>query len=163
MPKRSLRDQILHVFNAMIEYHERDLGLARVFVKELPFVDDRRHGVAEFVSMLFDGLADLIEQAKSRNEFRTDVPARRLARNLFALYFAELQRWLGRDPIEPAIRDRSLRSAIELQLEGLRNLAIETNPRSHAIPQRRTLRPARPEKKETDGRTNRKGISRRTL
>jgi AcrR family transcriptional regulator len=161
--KQALSDQILHVFNAMISYHERDLGLARVFVKELPFVDDRRHGVAEFMSILFSGLAELIEQAKTLGELRDDIPARRLARNLFALYFAELQRWLGRDPIAPALRDHSLRSVIDLQLDGLRNVAFEKKPHGKEIPHRRILRPAHLEKEQIDGRKNRKRISGETL
>jgi AcrR family transcriptional regulator len=138
MPRRALREQVLHIFNAMIAYHEFDLGLARVFVKELPFVDDRRHGVAEFMTMLFAGLADLIDRAKARGELQDDVPARRLAQSFFALYFAELQRWLGRDPITPALRDQSLRAAIELQIQGLRGTAIKRMPlRRRSIPQGR--------------------------
>ncbi|WP_304821106.1 TetR/AcrR family transcriptional regulator [Candidatus Binatus sp.] len=149
MPKRALRDQILHVFDAMIAYHELDLGLARVFVKELPFVEDRRHGVAEFMSMLFAGLADLIEQAKSRRELKIEVPARGLARNLFALYFAELQRWLGSGPVSPARRDESIRAAVELQLSGLSEVASTRAPlRRRPILHRRSFRQASPKKGE---------------
>ena len=50
MPSRALLDQVLHLFGAMIALHEKDRGLARVFVRELPFVEDRRHGVAEMVA-----------------------------------------------------------------------------------------------------------------
>ena len=120
MTERNLLDQLMRVFGAMIAHHERNPGLARVFVKELPFVDDRRHGVAAFMSKLLKRLADLIAQAQERAEIRVDVPPPALAQNLFALYFATLQRWLGRDGISLAHRDARLRSALELQLEGLR-------------------------------------------
>ena len=164
MPNRTLRDQVLQVFNAMIAYHEQDPGLARVFVKELPFVNDRRHGVAEFMTMLLVGVTNLIEQAKSRGEIKTEVPARRLAQNLFALYFAELQRWLGREPIGPQKRDDALRSAIDLQLDGLRegnfrnSMNRGTSPsleQSLALPQKQIAR------ENADGRTNGKRVSRR--
>ena len=121
MPSRPLLDQVLHLFGAMIALHERDRGLARVFVRELPFVEDRRHGIAEMMASMFAGIANLIEQAKSRGELRADVPAARLAHSLFALYFAQLQRWLGGDPITSRQRDEGLRAALKLQLDGLRN------------------------------------------
>src|SRR5271154_4886083 len=92
MPTRPLLDQVLHLFGAMIALHERDRGLARVFVRELPFVVDRRHGVAEMMTTMLAGIADLIEQSKARGELRAEVPAKRLASSLFALYFVQLQR-----------------------------------------------------------------------
>jgi AcrR family transcriptional regulator len=121
MPARPLLEQVLHLFGAMIALHERDRGLARVFVKELPFVEDRRHGVAELMASMLGGIAELIEQAKSRGELRADVPASRLAHSLFGLYFFQLQRWLGGDPIMSRQRDERLRAALKLQLDGLRS------------------------------------------
>ena len=121
MPARPLLDQVLHLFGAMIALHEKDRGLARVFVRELPFVEDRRHGVAEMVATQLAGIANLIEQAKSRGELRADVPATRLAHSLFALFFFQLQRWLGSDPVTSRQRDERLRAALKLQLDGLRN------------------------------------------
>ena len=138
MPSRPLLDQLLHLFGAMIALHERDRDLARMFVKELPFVDDRRHGIAEMMATIFAGIAHLIEQAKSRGELRADVPATPLAHSLFALYYFQLQRWLGGDPINGAQRDDRLRIALRLQLEGLRNepakilAAKKSEPARHA-------------------------------
>jgi AcrR family transcriptional regulator len=121
MPARPLLDQALHLFGAMIALHERDRGLARVFVRELPFVEDRRHGIAEMMASILGGIANLIEAAKARDELRADVPATHLANSLFALYFFQLQRWLGGDPITSQQRDQRLRGALKLQLEGLRD------------------------------------------
>jgi AcrR family transcriptional regulator len=120
MPARPLLDQALHLFAAMIALHERDRGLARVFVRELPFVEDRRHGVAEMMATMLAGIAGLIERAKSRGELLAEVPAPRLANNLFSLYFVQLQRWLGGDPITSRQRDEDLRAALKLQIDGLR-------------------------------------------
>jgi TetR/AcrR family transcriptional regulator, cholesterol catabolism regulator len=135
MPARPLLEQVLHLFGAMIALHERDRGLARVFVRELPFVEDRRHGVAEMMRSMLAGIANLIEQSKARGEIRADVPATRLADSLFSLYFSQLQRWLGGDPITSGQRDEDLRAALKLQLEGLRSgrpkaLAIKRSRRA---------------------------------
>ncbi|HUA35993.1 MAG TPA: helix-turn-helix domain-containing protein [Candidatus Binataceae bacterium] len=119
MTERRLIDQLLRVFGAMIAHHERNPGLARVFVKELPFVDNRRHGVATFMAALLKRIADLIERAQERNELDSSLLPALLAQNLFALYFATLQRWLGREGTSAESRDRRLRASLELQLQGL--------------------------------------------
>src|SRR5580700_281302 len=141
MPARPLLDQVMHLFGAMIALHERDRGLARVFVRELPFVEDRRHGVAEMVATQLAGIANLIEQAKSRGELRADVPATRLAHSLFALFFFQLQRWLGGDPITSRQRDERLRAALRLQLDGLRNGRPKTRAIKHSHRAARSLGP----------------------
>ena len=71
MPSRPLLDQALHLFGAMIALHERDRGLARVFVRELPFVEDRRHGVAEMMASMLGG---------HRHTYRSGEDSRRIAR-----------------------------------------------------------------------------------
>ena len=119
MTERRLIDQLLRVFGAMIAHHQRNPGLARVFVKELPFVDNSRHGVASFMSALLKRLASLIEHAQERGEVDLSVAPSLLAQNCFALYFATLQRWLGRDGTSADSRDRRLRASLELQLQGL--------------------------------------------
>jgi AcrR family transcriptional regulator len=139
MPARPLLDQVLHLCGAMIALLERDRGLARVFVRELPFVADRRHGVAEMMASMLGGIADLIEEAKSRGELHPDVPASRLAHSLFALYFFQLQRWLGGDPLTSRQRDDSLRAALKLQLEGLRNGRTKTHAIKHSHRAARSL------------------------
>jgi AcrR family transcriptional regulator len=120
MTERKLLEQLLRVFGAMIAHHERNVGLARVFVKELPFVEDSRHGVTTFMAELLKRIGALIERAQGRGEVRLGISPAALAQNLFAVYFATLQRWLGRDEISPSQRDRRLRAALELQLAGLR-------------------------------------------
>jgi AcrR family transcriptional regulator len=137
MPARSILHRVLHLFGAMIALHERDRGLARVFVRELPFVEDRRHGVAEMMSTIYGGIANLIEQAKARGELTADVPAARLAHSMFGLYFFQLQRWLGGDPITSRQRDDGLRAALELQLDGLRNRTAKVLASKRSNPARR--------------------------
>lgn len=111
-------DQAMHVFDALIVHHAADPALARVFVKELPFVDEPRHGVAQFVNQLYTRLGALIDAAKARGEIAADVPSRLLAQNLFATCFQQLQMWLSgaMSALEPD--DERLRAALELQLRG---------------------------------------------
>lgn len=120
MTERRLIDQLMRVFGALISHHERNIGLARVFVKELPFVDDDRHGRAAFMADLFRRMAALIDRAQARGELRAGIPPHRLAKNLFALYFACLHEWLGAGVVTPKERDAALRASLELHLEGLR-------------------------------------------
>jgi AcrR family transcriptional regulator len=117
VPGGRLVDQALHVFNALIEHHAADPALARVFVRELPFVQEV-DGVARFMSSLYTRLGALIDAAKVRGEIAEDVPARLLAQNLFGTCFQHLQLWLGgrMSPLEP--NDERLRAALELQLRG---------------------------------------------
>ncbi|MGH7865889.1 MAG: TetR/AcrR family transcriptional regulator, partial [Candidatus Binataceae bacterium] len=126
--QRPLEVQLLHVFGAMIAHHERNPGLARVFVKELPFVRDRRHGVHAFMSSLLGRIANLIERAQKRGDLSGDVSPSHLAHNLFALYFAELQSWLGAAGQSANQRDARLAAALELHLQGLRTAAIAHPP-----------------------------------
>jgi len=122
IPAVPLLDQIMHIFGAMIAHHGENPALARIFVKELPFVEDMRHGVADFIRNLFTTMAAMIERAKAGGELREDVASWQLAENLFALFFQRLQQWLsGRKPRSADIRER-VRQALELQLIGLRKV-----------------------------------------
>jgi AcrR family transcriptional regulator len=120
LAEESLIEGLLRIFGALIAHHQRNIGLARVFVKELPFLDDARHGRAAFMSDLFREMAVMIERAQERGELRRGIPSLRLAKNLFALYFGILLEWLGAAGITAEERDRALRSALELHLSGLR-------------------------------------------
>jgi AcrR family transcriptional regulator len=131
VPAGSLLERVLHVFGALIAHHEQDPGLARVLVKELPFVEDRRHGVAEMMANLLGGIAGLIKEAQARGEIDPCVSSSQLAGNLFALYFSRLQRWLaGGEAIGMRQRDEGLRATLDLQLSGLAATAGEARRRS---------------------------------
>jgi AcrR family transcriptional regulator len=114
-----LLERLLRVFGALITHHEQDPGLARVFVKELPFVEDRHHLLGETMSTLIGGVDRLVAQAQATGEVSETVNPAELANNLFALYFYQLQRWL-RGAMSPERRDEALRASLALQLQGLR-------------------------------------------
>ena len=120
-----LLEQLLRVFGALIAHHEQDPGLARVFVKELPFVEDRHHLLGETMATLLGGIARLAARAQAAGELAETVDPAELAGNLFALYFYQLQRWL-RGAASPERRDEALRAALALQLEGLQAAGTTT-------------------------------------
>ena len=91
-----LLDQLLHIFNSIIRYHERDPGLARVFVKEMTFVEERlKERMRAFLRNWYARMAVTIDSAQARGEFPADVPAFALARNCFAIYIFTLRSWLN--------------------------------------------------------------------
>jgi AcrR family transcriptional regulator len=121
---RPLLDQVLQIFDGITSYVAADTGLARVFVKEIPFVADGGRGVAHLMSQMNVRLSELVEVAKRRGEIDSEVPAKLLALNLFGSYFQYLQLGLaGRAPA-PRVRDPRLRAALELQLRGARARSV---------------------------------------
>ncbi len=97
LPRRqSLLGKLMHVYGSLLQFHDRDQDLARVFVKEVLFVrETNRHSIYEFVEGLIGRTAALAEEAKERGELGADVPTRLLAENCFAAYLLRLQKWLG--------------------------------------------------------------------
>ena len=130
LPKKGLLQQFLHIFGAIVEHHREDPGLARVFIKETPFIDDRRHGVRDFMQTLFSGLTALVDESKERGEIRAEVPSALLAKNLFAISFYHLQLWLGGTHPTDELEYPRLRDALELHLTGLRNPPPSSDLRS---------------------------------
>jgi AcrR family transcriptional regulator len=124
VPDQPILEQVMHVFDAITANHAADPALARVFVKELPFVDDRLKGVATFLQQMNLRLAALIDRAKETGELDRDVPATLLARNLFGTFFQYLQICLGGGVCTLEVGDVRLRSALELQLRGARRQPI---------------------------------------
>lgn len=118
VPKAPLIDQLMHVFDVMLKQNQRNLGLARVFVKELAFIRGERQGVDAVMGGLFQKLGGLIESAKDRGEVAGDVDSGLLGGNLFALYFTFMMLWLGSGEPLPEGRRPSLREMLELQLKG---------------------------------------------
>jgi AcrR family transcriptional regulator len=116
VPVAPFIEQLMRVFGVMLRQNQRDLGLARVFVKELAFVRGERHGIDLVMEGLFNRLSGLIERAKDRGEIAKEVDSALLAYNLFALYFAFLVLWLGSGARSPEGRRPSLRQMMELQL-----------------------------------------------
>src|ERR1700721_422417 len=109
VPHAPLIDQAMHVFNAMLKQNQRELELARIFVRELAFVKGDHHGIDVVMEAFFSRMSVLIEQAQRRGEIRASVDPALLAYNMFALHFSFLVVWLGSglrtpDPSKPSMR-----------------------------------------------------------
>jgi AcrR family transcriptional regulator len=119
VPKAPLLDQAMHVFNAMLKQNQRELELARIFVKELAFVKGDHHGIDAVMEAFFSRMSVLIEQAQLRGEIKASVDPALLAYNMFALHFSFLVVWLGTGLRTPDPSKPSMRQMLELQLLGL--------------------------------------------
>jgi AcrR family transcriptional regulator len=122
LPRRaSLLSELLHVYGAMIAHHERNPELARAFVKEMLFVSPPdRALVFEFIDGLGARVAARIALRQERGELDASVSAPLVAENLFAIFIARLQKWLGLD--ERLASDEHLgrlRDAFAVQLHAL--------------------------------------------
>ena len=130
VPKAALLDQAMHVFNAMLKQNQRELELARIFVRELAFVRGDHHGIDVVMEAFFSRMSVLIEQAQRRGEIRASVDPALLAYNMFALHFSFLVVWLGTGLRTPDPSKPSMRQMLELQLLGLLKSPRGVTPRS---------------------------------
>jgi AcrR family transcriptional regulator len=130
LPRRAtLLAELLHVYGAMVALHERDPELARAFVKEMLFAGARnRDAVFEFIDGLDARVAQRIALRQARGELDAAPSAQLVAENLFALYIARLQKWLG---LGAGLASQELlgrlRGAFALQLR-----ALESRPAAKA-------------------------------
>ena len=131
----SLQDQLLHIFDAFLTYHQQDLGLACALIKEITIFSnpDRRDDVASMMERIFSRIAAPIERAQARGLIRSDVDIRRAATNVFAVYYVGLVSWLG--GLVPLAEFRTdLAVALKMQIEGLqvisRQMPKKQNPRA---------------------------------
>jgi TetR/AcrR family transcriptional regulator, cholesterol catabolism regulator len=120
VPRSALLDQVMHVFGVMIAHNLKNLDLARVFTREIPFAVGARHGVKEVMDLFHRRMEALIERAQEAGEIRADVSPAKLSLNLWALYFNFLLRWLGSGRRSPDELLPGLREMLELQLQGVR-------------------------------------------
>jgi AcrR family transcriptional regulator len=116
VPSSPLIDQLMHVFSTMLEENQRNIGLARIFAKELAFVHRENKGIDSVMTTIFGKLDVLIDAAKARGELRADIESDLLAHNLFALYFTFMLRWLGSGEETPDARRPTLRQILSLHL-----------------------------------------------
>lgn len=92
-PEASTVDQMMTVFERMIDYHARDIGLARVLLKEIVFSTspDRRTDISELMDAIYGGLAATVGDTP----LGKGIDAELVARSAFALYYYALISWLG--------------------------------------------------------------------
>jgi AcrR family transcriptional regulator len=87
-------DQIMAVFQHMVEYHARDVDISRLLLRELvmPTSSGQHSDIAELMDVVYGGLTDIVTRT-----IREDIgDPERAARSSFALYYFALISWLGR-------------------------------------------------------------------
>jgi TetR/AcrR family transcriptional regulator, cholesterol catabolism regulator len=119
VPDAPLLNQAMHVFDAMFRQDQRELELARIFVKELAFVKGDHHGIDVVTEAFFSRMSVLTKQAQERGEIKASVDPALLAYNMFALHYSFLVVWLGSGLRTPNPAKPSMRQMLELQLVGL--------------------------------------------
>lgn len=120
--KAGLLDQLLHVFDAFVAYHQRDVEIAHALIRQLSSVNgpETRDDIIVFMRGLVARISGLIKEAQQRGELRAHLARGILAHNLFSIYYRLLQEWLG-EYITYEQYVARIRPALELQLSGLRS------------------------------------------
>jgi AcrR family transcriptional regulator len=95
-PTTCLVEQLMHVFGMMIAYHDRDLDLARILLKEImfPASTERRDDVASLMRVIYGGIADLVAAGQAAGRLRGAADPELTAQSLFAVYYMSLIIWL---------------------------------------------------------------------
>ncbi len=143
VPNAPFIEQLMHVFGVMIRQNQRELELARIFVRQLAFVRGERHGIDVVMGSFFSAMGGLIERAKDRGEIAKEMDPALLGHNLFALYFAFLVLWLGSGAPSPERQRPSLRQMLELALAGVSG-SVVTAARGPRKPARQKILPDSP-------------------
>ncbi|MGZ5933375.1 MAG: TetR/AcrR family transcriptional regulator [Rhizomicrobium sp.] len=117
--KGSLVDRLMHVFGLMIRYHERDIDLSRILLKEIMFqtAPERREDISELMEVIYAGIADLLKDVPKAGRARTETDALLAAEVLFAVYYMGLLVWLGQETSKKQFTDK-LRLKLEVAING---------------------------------------------
>jgi len=118
LPRGPVIDQLLHVYGRIFAFYARDFALARVLVREMTFGEMDQEANQQLAVSFNQRIASLLADAAQHCELRPDLPVQTAASNAFAAYLMALIAWL-RGYVDAEGRDAMLRSALELQLEGL--------------------------------------------
>ncbi len=114
-----LLEQLLHLFDGLLAYYERDPALSRVFIKELLFLDaPRRERVTDFTVEFLGRVAALVADARRRRALAGGAEPHALASAAFGLYCFTLISWLGGILPDRATARARLRESLGLLLAG---------------------------------------------
>lgn len=92
-----LIDQVMQVFAHMVSYHERDLVLARLLLKEIlmPDREDRSQELSHLMGSIYAGFGQLITSAQRSGAISARFDPVLTSQSLFAIYYLGLLSWLG--------------------------------------------------------------------
>jgi ssDNA-specific exonuclease RecJ len=93
----SLLKQTMRLFNGFIQYHGRDVAIARELIRELTFLSNeaRIADMNNIANAIVGKLSCLVDNAKERGKLRAGVDTKLFARCLYSIYYQQLQTWLS--------------------------------------------------------------------
>lgn len=113
-------DALVHLFGAVYRAYERDQGLARVFVKEVLFVEGALGvDLGAWTLAFIARLGTLLGQWRDAGALAPHVEPATAAYQVFAFYYVGLVTWLGAAPVTARVRDTVFRSSLEQLVRGL--------------------------------------------
>lgn len=95
--KSSLLDQLMFVFHSMVRYHDRDIEISRILMRQVTVATsaERLADVKAMLDVVRVGISELIALHLHSGKFRTDIDLIDAAEVLFAVYFLGLIQWLS--------------------------------------------------------------------
>jgi AcrR family transcriptional regulator len=113
-------DAAARVFEACYDIYEKDKALARIFIKELLFLDRARQQPMHDLGVHFIvRLGALVAAAQSRGEVRRTIIPFVAGSHLFSIYYFGLVNWLNGTVAERAQLRMSIAMALDQLMHGL--------------------------------------------
>ncbi|MFO0759988.1 MAG: TetR/AcrR family transcriptional regulator [Byssovorax sp.] len=117
----SLIDQLLHVFRGLFRMYGEHRALTASFLRHYPGADGPNGQQVSALTFAFlHRLGQLVLDAQARGEVSREIQPMLAANNIFWLYYGALMAWMSGFTTPEAALDPGLRSALDLQVRGLR-------------------------------------------
>ncbi|MGH6967678.1 MAG: TetR/AcrR family transcriptional regulator [Stellaceae bacterium] len=120
----ALADRLVAVFRDFYSYFARQPTLARFLLRELTFYTHgpEAHRFQTHRDQIIAGVAALVTRARAGGIVAAVEDDALVARAIFAIYSAEVRRWLAHDRSEPNLAQglATLRRVLQVLVEGLR-------------------------------------------
>lgn len=113
-PAQTVAAALQTVFTHFFRLYERDMALARRFVKEQVVLQHQENPLAPITLDFVARLADLIAARQTSGEVHPDLDARLAAQISYALYSGVLVGWLSGWIPDAGLRDRILAGSLAL-------------------------------------------------
>jgi len=113
-PGQTVAAALQAVFTHFFRLYERDMSLARRFVKEQVVLPHQENPLAPVTLDFVARLADLIAERQTSGEVHPDLDARLAAQISYALYSGVLVGWLSGWIPDAGLRDRILAGSLAL-------------------------------------------------
>lgn len=118
-PEAHLITQTVAFFTSLLAYHERDVALSKLFLREVAVLRDplRDYGFAQVPMM--ERLSAIVERGQQRGDIAPNIPVPHVARLCFALYWGTLRDWVN-DVLTTEQFAYQLSTFLTLTCDGLR-------------------------------------------